>query len=208
MFTPDDDIREKSYLSRCVRELELAPSAVLCSTGFDVTSDDVFDPARTSMNVDDCMNTRGMGRRDRFVFVLRHLNWCSAFYSVYRAKQLDRVMPLKNIWGMDYVALLKLSLLGEFLKVPDVLYHRIGVDESQIDPRKQWESLRPGNSRRRFFLPGPWLASDLVGFIIKLPLSRPEKLRLAIDAIIYLARRFGVRNEMWHLAASLARGRR
>jgi glycosyltransferase involved in cell wall biosynthesis len=118
-----DDIRSAEYLTRCVALLEANPDAVLSHS---YTAAFYGDPSNVL-----CILTHdtvvGMKNpRKRFMRALRHLP-ASAVDGVFRTDVLRQKTRLMEPYlSSDIVLTHELSLHGEFVQVPEVLFWRSG----------------------------------------------------------------------------------
>lgn len=195
MFAADDDIREPQFLSKCVCALEKNPQAVLASTYFDT----IEPSGARGPVIDDLMETTSLGALGRLHHVLTRIHWCSAIYGVIRADALARTTLFLNLWGPDVVLLAQLALLGSFVKVRELLYHRRMAIEAPQSQRQRWEALHPVNRNRRLFLPTLWTFRAILQTIKGLDESLPCKLVLITDLVNCLGpyRVFRFLRNMW-----------
>jgi glycosyltransferase involved in cell wall biosynthesis len=185
MFAADNDIREPSFISSCLSALRRTPRSVLSFCYFDT-----LNPGGDHGPViDDRMDTLGLGQRARLSHVLANLDWCSAIYGLMRADALRSTRLFRNIWGMDLAVMYQLSLLGDFVKVPAVLLHRVIPGGEPVPRRKQWEGFAPGNKNQRVFLPDIWLMVELLTYVSSLHEPPSRRLLLTSDIVRFAAGR-------------------
>jgi hypothetical protein len=118
-----DDTRATSYISKCVARLEANEQAVLCHSHTAAFYGDVKNILLT-ITLD---SIEGVScPRKRFVEVLKYLP-ATALDGVFRAETLkNKVRPLGNYVSSDIVLTHELSLYGEFVQVPEILFWRSG----------------------------------------------------------------------------------
>lgn len=182
MVAPDDDTRERDFLSKCITALEHDPQAVLAYTYFDTIEPD----GSRGPSIDDRMETVGLGQRARLRHVLEYVGWCSAIYGVMRAEALARTRRFKDIYVFDSTMLAELSLLGTFIKIHETLYHRKMVAGPSRSPRQIWRGFHPTNARRVLFLPRYWKLREIVCLIVTLDMNPPRKALLIGDTVFFL----------------------
>ena len=114
------DLWAPTYVSRCVELLEADPSLVLA---YSLTGQRESDGTETAGVVFDRINTRGLGRLERYRRVIWDLSACSPTHGVMRKSALDRTGLFRlDVWGADHLLLAELALLGGFAQVEEVLF--------------------------------------------------------------------------------------
>lgn len=184
MFAPDDDTREPSFLSKCVRALDENPQAVLSFTYFDT----ITPGGQCDSVVDDELETTALDVRARFRHVVTHIGWCSTIFGVMRSNAIDRPNLFLNIPAPDTVVLFQLALVGSFVKVRETLYHRQMAASDYLPPpskRELWNTLEPANKNQCAFRPTTWLVLEMVRFILRLEVGIFTRLALVADALRY-----------------------
>ncbi|TAK32241.1 MAG: glycosyltransferase [Chloroflexota bacterium] len=122
MWAAHDDLWDKSYLRRCLAGLEDNPAAVLCCTQIVFLDDDGNVRENYAYNNFD---TVGLNVQERVHALISTLGWY-AIYGLMRSDAIRRTRPFVDAFGNDVLWLLQMSLLGEFVKLPDPLfYYRI-----------------------------------------------------------------------------------
>ena len=121
-WSTHDDLCLPGFLGRCVSALDAAPASVIL----------VYPRARfidgdgTVIGVDrDILDTRHMSSpHRRLARILTNLNLANAVEGLIRSKVLRQTRLIGSFIASDYVLLAELAMLGEFLELPDVLFHR------------------------------------------------------------------------------------
>lgn len=126
----DDTIRP-TYLERCVKVLDDDPSVVLCHT-----SVEIIDAQGSSEGVhqDPPMRRGAVEAHVRFRDVATHGGRNHQIFGVIRREALFRIPPYGSHANADGVLLARLSLLGRFVKLDDVL-QLMRVHEAQASTR-------------------------------------------------------------------------
>jgi glycosyltransferase involved in cell wall biosynthesis len=166
LFAFHDDLLRPTYVERLVERLEANPGAILAFSDIET----VYVDGRREVRVYDKLD--GVERRfDRARQLLRqHAHWSTPHRGVFRSCAAARIGGLKrHLAGersADWPWLLNLSLLGEFVRVPEILCCKIYRKNSL--------------SRSWSFSYGSWAAVALscATVIHRSDLSRTEKLSL------------------------------
>src|ERR1700737_36255 len=131
MWAAYDDLREPSYVRRCVEALEQHRDAVLCCT--DVR---FIDEAGRVTEPDPRMRLKhpvGETRADR-VRALAGANFWVDIYGLIRSKALSSSRLAQPVWGFDVLLLLELCLRGDVIVVPEPLFsYRLFANKTQDD---------------------------------------------------------------------------
>lgn len=116
-----DDCRAPSFLSKCVAKLEANPDAILCSVDVGVLGEKGELLTQFEGNVGFLgLETMGVNVVDKVAdFVNRAC--CCVVYGVMRSEVFDAVGKFPAVFGWDYIFLVKLLLIGDFLRVPEKL---------------------------------------------------------------------------------------
>jgi glycosyltransferase involved in cell wall biosynthesis len=114
-----DDRCHRSFLSRCVAMLDAAPPSValvypLC--------DVIGEFNEVLHRAPDCMINQAKHPYQRLAYVLRTVGWAYSLWGLIRSDHLRRTRLMAEGAQNDYVLLAELSLCGEFLEVPEVLF--------------------------------------------------------------------------------------
>ena len=130
MWAAHDDVWSPNYVASCLQALELQPGLVLCGT-----QTRFVDPkGHATSEVDQGVTTIGLNRGSRAVRYLEAVGRNSIFYGIYRTSAIEG-RRLRNHIGGDQLFLFELSLVGEFLTLPDLLFTRQsgGVSRTAAD---------------------------------------------------------------------------
>lgn len=113
-----DDVRKPRFVSACVEALECCPSAVLCN-GI-VSFLDEHGKIREDWG-DLNFGTLGMEKSERMLRLVDHTDWVDMM-GLIRLDALRIALPLDSAWGQDVTLSMKLLGMGDFLKIPEVLF--------------------------------------------------------------------------------------
>ena len=136
-FASDHDVWEPEWLSSLVGALDGSPGAVLAyprSVRISETGEEVRRPWS--------FDTSGVSdRRERMRAAFGGMVAGDMLYGLHRVDALERVGTYRPVLVPDRLMLSELSLLGEFVQVPEVLWRRRFVGRAALD-----------RQRRAFFL--------------------------------------------------------
>ena len=129
MFAAHDDLRELSFVSACVEKMEQCPDAVLCQTH---TS--LFIEGREEIlcvnDLDSFDDVTGLVKRYRET--LKHFP-ATAIYGLYRLSAMRKTQMFQKNIATDLAFIQELSIQGEFIQVPSVLFNYFG--------REKWNTV-------------------------------------------------------------------
>ncbi|CUH95087.1 hypothetical protein P22_1156 [Propionispora sp. 2/2-37] len=116
MWAAHDDVWGQSYIGKGVAKLEDNPSAIMCTT-----DTQHIDPAGNKLGIQIVTETVGMDMVQR---VQRFMSYLGGFiiYGLIRSEILKQTNLFQAKFGPDVILLMELLLLGEFVKVPEVLF--------------------------------------------------------------------------------------
>jgi glycosyltransferase involved in cell wall biosynthesis len=173
MWAAFDDLREPSYVRRCVEMLAAQPSAVLCCTEVRF-----IDEAGCITEPDPRMRLAhplGESRAAR-VRALASANFWVDIYGLIRSTALSSTRLAQPVWGFDVLLLLELCLRGDVLLVPETLFsYRTFADKTQDDLAA---GLAASVSDDRIAISWSSLALEMAHGIVIAPIGRREKLML------------------------------
>jgi len=116
MWAAYDDMWAPTYISRSVDMLEKEKNAVLCFTHAQVI-DNVGHKQQIVV-----FEFEAQGLREK-IKVIRN-NWsCLAMYGLIRRKSLEKIRLFSDASDCDYLFLIELHLLGNFIIIPEVLFY-------------------------------------------------------------------------------------
>jgi glycosyltransferase involved in cell wall biosynthesis len=119
MWAADHDLREPSFVMRCVEVMEQDQSVVLC---YPQTVRIELDGSY-SEPIPPRLDTRGLFDVARFQIVMWSLTYCYQVYGLMRSSALRRTGLARDTIGPDAILLVELSLLGTFAYVPERLFY-------------------------------------------------------------------------------------
>ncbi len=178
MWLSCDDFCAPDYLSKCVALLEANEKAVLCHSFTSAFFGDV-DNVLATFTLD---SMEGIIRpQKRFITALKNPP-AIAMNGLIRTEILKTcVRPMENYIGSDIVLILELSLYGEFVQVPEILFWRSGKTILS-SPQKIYSSYgyEMGNTMISERYPFLRLGFNHIKSIFRSPLSIKPKLSLVI----------------------------
>lgn len=188
MWAAHDDEREPTFVSACVAKLEECPTAVLCQvhTSFYVEGHDEL------LCVADLETLEGLtGLVDRYRETLQTVP-ATVIYGLYRSSAMRKTHLLQQSIASDIAFIQELSLYGDFVQVPKLLFSYIG--------REKWNTVHQdykaffGKERK------PWWYLPFVALFVNhsqrladAPLPLLTKVRLWTALVEYEAGRLSVR---------------
>ena len=120
MWAADDDLRDPTYVRRCLDALEAVPAAVMACTGLRF-----IDPAGAVIDADyeryDNPDLSSPSVVERIRILLRRGGWYEV-YGLIRRDALEQTHLFQDIHGPDVMLVLELAMLGPVLKVADPLF--------------------------------------------------------------------------------------
>ena len=176
-----DDIRAPSYLSKCVALLESNEKAVLCHSHTAAFYGDVTNIL--AIITHDSMDEIRCPRK-RFTAALKHLP-ATAIDGVIRTETLKtKVRLMENYVASDIVFIKRLSLYGEFVQVPEILFWRSGKAILHA-PQEMYPMYGIGQKTQKLYFPFLTVVINHAKSIIRAPLSIASKLLLFIFLIAH-----------------------
>jgi glycosyltransferase involved in cell wall biosynthesis len=125
MWAADDDVRDLSFVSACIEKLMQCPAAVVCQA---YTAS--YIEGRQEMLC--VIHTNSLEGKtdliDRYKETLTQ-NPCMAIYGLFRSSALRKTHMLENILGADVAFVQELSIYGQIVQVPKILFNYIGGRE-------------------------------------------------------------------------------
>lgn len=171
-----DDICLPGYLAACVAALDAEPGAVLAypRTRF------VDEEGRELPTVDQGWDLRSPSPAQRLRYVLSSTSWVNSIVGIIRRDALQRTRLMPNYSSGDFRVLAELSLLGQFLEVPETLYVRRlhGQSSSQHMRDVAWMTAYYRGHDGSISLPYASLLRDQLRIILKAELPWRSKLSL------------------------------
>ncbi|VBB05179.1 nucleotide-diphospho-sugar transferases [Lucifera butyrica] len=135
MWAACDDLWEPSCLGKCVTRLEANPAAIMCTC-----DTQHMDQSGNKLGLQIVAETAGMDAVQR---VHRLMTYLGGFilYGVIRSDILRKTSLVQPKFGPDIILLMELTLLGEVVKVPEILFFYRFV----VKPLDQYmSSIEPG----------------------------------------------------------------
>jgi glycosyltransferase involved in cell wall biosynthesis len=189
MLAGGHDLWAPTYLSRCVEVLEQNPSVVLCCSDTMLIDTDGkplgLMPGR--------LDTRHFDSLSRAILFLWGHLYGNAIYGLIRSSTLKQTRLFRFSIGPDEVLLIELSMLGEFVQIPEPLYYRRRTYEAENRDqqlRRYRENLYPKNKRNRLWLPFcQWVYETLLA-VKAGPISRGGKVVLGLNVVFWFITKF------------------
>lgn len=116
-----DDMCEPTHLSRCVEVLDGSPDSVVLVYSRTILMNEEDVPVWTS---DENLDTEGQPPHRRLKTVAERLRYSNVLYGLVRRDVLERTSLIGPYESSDYVLLVQLALLGEFVEIPAYLFRR------------------------------------------------------------------------------------
>ena len=137
MWAAHDDRRERSFVSACVEKMEQCPEAVLCQ----VHTALFIEGHEEMLCVASLDSFEGMsGLAERYRETLKRFP-ATAIYGLYRSSAMRRTQMYRKVIATDLAFIQELSIQGEFVQVPKVLFTYFG--------REKWNTVH--QDYRAFF---------------------------------------------------------
>jgi glycosyltransferase involved in cell wall biosynthesis len=119
MWAAHDDLWHPSYISKCVAKLQEHPQAVMCCS--EVAFIDEEGNINPDWNHYRNRETLGMEVSERVFTLVNKLTWIEV-YSLIRSSALKQTNKMSSSYGADVILELELFILGELVKIPEVLF--------------------------------------------------------------------------------------
>ncbi|MEG4499939.1 glycosyltransferase [Microcoleus sp. F10-C6] len=119
MWAAHDDLWHPSYISKCVAKLQEHPQAVMCCS--EVAFIDEEGNINPDWNHYRNRETLGMEVGERVFTLVNKLTWIEV-YSLIRSSALKQTNKVSSSYGADVILELELFILGETVKIPEVLF--------------------------------------------------------------------------------------
>lgn len=179
-----DDWRASTFITKCAAALEKVPSAVLCYTLVQFVDRD----GQNLEIVDPEMYTYRLRPLERLHTVILRLVTDVALYGLIRADALRRTTLQQSCFHSDKSLLYQLSILGDIIKVPEVLHYYRFVEKS-MEQRSNMLGMAE-NLMCRPITPRVSLRNAVIKAILHLPIHPLRKPLLVVDALYCLNRRY------------------
>jgi len=206
MWVTDHDLYDKKFISRCVEILDNDPSVVLCypNTIFiDLEGNDLgITP--------DYLDTRSLSdASQRFRSTIPVLHQCNFINGLMRTSALRKTRLYMPVIGPDNLLLAELSFLGSFAEIPQTLFfmsqNRPHEDmANDMDKQSLQRRLKNLSPNLNTTFPFTILTFHHLIAVKNASLSLQNKLKLMVFALLFCNRRFGVLEELLHVAHLLS----
>jgi glycosyltransferase involved in cell wall biosynthesis len=204
-WASDNDLREPSWLSALVRALDENPAAALAYTRLGT----VDGGTKTAPTAAPSLEARGGDPVARFRRVIQGINAGAVIYGLHRRATLDLAGGIPRVLLADALFLSQLSLYGEFVQEPQVLWYRShgGTGGSRSRQRRALFARSPPATFAPVVLQHTfWLVGSMV-FAGRRPagIGRLQALRIGV---LYLTTRLNAavekRRRSWRKRQTLA----
>ena len=119
MWASGHDMRDPTFISRCLTTFEKSTSIVLCYSDATWIDEDGNNIGNEQSDID----TVGMKRMERLNKVFRNLGYAYPIYGLFRKDILDTILPSQRVLGSDILLLNELSAIGDFARIPEPLFY-------------------------------------------------------------------------------------
>lgn len=130
VFAFHDDIFEPSYVTRLAAALEAHPAAILAFTDMDTLFPDGTHVVNRSPDFAGAANRVERASR----IIRREQDWWTPHRGLFRRGAAERIGGLKRHLGGEFAAdwpwLIGLALIGDFVRIPEILCHKRFKKES------------------------------------------------------------------------------
>lgn len=187
-WTAHDDIMAPAFLERCVEMLDCYPSAVLCypkTLIIDENGERIEHYADNLKLASPRADERYRSYHQRF----RVKKTCNPIAGLIRSRMLNMTPLIGNYVASDMILLGELSLLGEFMEVPEYLFYRRihPMTSVQANPgladRAVW--FDPGQKGRIQLTVWRWFY-EYVRAVMRAPLNLTERVLCLLQTGIWL----------------------
>jgi len=183
MWASHDDRWDPRFARRCIETLIENPAAVLCTSLVSLVGQD-GDPRP---EVYKSANTQGMSVEERVHDLVRRFPWYD-MYSVMRPSALKMTRMYAPSYGGDVHLLLELSILGEFLRVPEALFTYRLPDSPKSAAHLIHEIRADSGTGEQEREPASFLARDLLQVVRNSNLDAQTVLNISEDFVRTLSR--------------------
>ena len=129
MWAAHDDLRESSFVSACVEKMEQCPEASLCQ----VHTAMFIEGRKERLCAATLDSFEGVtGLVERYRETLKHFP-ATAIYGLYRSSAMRETRRFERVIATDLVFIQELSIHGNFVQVPEVLFSYFG--------REKWNTV-------------------------------------------------------------------
>ncbi len=170
MWGANDNIWDKSFITKTMKALEDNPNATLCSPeiNFIDTEANVIESFNSSL-ISESIDTTGMTIEEKYSDLMRRACWVIS-YGLYRYDALKKSMPFPNIHSGDLILLFRHLLTGDFIKIPERLFHYMYRERTQEDYIKDMSpNINVNNKEKNFTIATQQMIIDIFR------LESPEK---------------------------------
>ncbi len=194
MWNAYDDLRDKSFVSKCLKVLNEDSTIVLCS-GKTMLMDYTGKYLKVAS---DTMDINSPNPVERYRNIMWQLVLCNALYGLIRRNALQQIsqkVPLfKNNIGSDNILLAELSLLGRFYQIPETLFFRRvrkRKENAEEYTKKVLTLMNVKYGEKAIDLPHFHIALEHLNTIQRSLLKSSEKVYLIHEALICFYKRSG-----------------
>lgn len=176
MWADQDDIRDKTFVSKAVAALEADPEAVLCHSH---TGAFMGDPDDVQFVVT-LHGVRGEKSRVRRYFNFLRYFSDTALYGLIRTDALKKTKLIRKDLGAANALLFDLLLRGKFIELPEVLYYYSARGmRNRPSAKEEYERMNPGKEKPLLYIPFLVVALNQTRDLGRSPLGWLEKVEIA-----------------------------
>jgi glycosyltransferase involved in cell wall biosynthesis len=175
-WADQDDIKDRTFVTKAVTRLEADPDAVMCHSRTGVFIGDPTD-IKYVIKLDSVDNVESPALR--YANFLRHFT-DTAIYGLIRTAALRETGLLRADLAPANALLFELLLKGKFVQIPEVLYLYSGRGvRKRPDPKQEYARANPGKKMPPFYFPFLVLARNQTRDIRRSSLRSVEKIEIA-----------------------------
>jgi glycosyltransferase involved in cell wall biosynthesis len=183
-----DDLCDRRHLAMCVAALDAAPSTVVLAYTRTTLIDEDGHATRAH---DDGLATVGLPPHQRFKRIAQRLGYSNILYGLLRREALAHTRLLGPYEASDYVLLAELSLVGDFIEIPEYLFMRrihAGMSRQANRTPSAVAAWFDPRRRQRVYIPHSRLLLEYANAVRRAPLNARDRFRTAL-ALRFWARR-------------------
>ena len=188
-WASSDDMRDPTFLSKCIDILQREPSVVLCYTEVVLVDGD----GKHIQVADDHLHIRLSDPVERFRQCIWSITMGTPVHSLIRSSALKETQLFGGFLSSDIALLLELSLKGEFHQVASPLFfrrmHSSQVSKEALRRKRPW--VLDAANRRRINLKRCDMCYRTIIEVTRAPLSHVQKGKLMYDVLRCCKTRWG-----------------
>lgn len=175
MWADQDDIRDRTFVSKAVAALEADPEAVLCHSHTGVFVGDSSD-IKYILSLGNVADVSSLVRR------YHEFLWCfsdTVVYGLIRTAVLRDTRLWRSEVGSANALLFELLLRGKFIELPETLYFYSGRGmRKRPTVEEEYARVNPGQKPPRLYFPFLIVARNQTADILNAPITPLQKVEL------------------------------